>query len=136
MEPLTALVVAIATGAAVVALSAPAVAGHRPATDERAIQAQLDQMTGADRIPGAEARVRDRNGRSVTLTSGTAQVGTGRPMVGGDGRFRIASVTKSFTRGRRAAVGCPAPSSARRAGRDRCVNSCSTPAGCPTTSRS
>jgi D-alanyl-D-alanine carboxypeptidase len=43
------------------------------------------------------AQVRDRHGRSVTLMSGTAELGTGRPMVSGTGRFRIASVTKPFT---------------------------------------
>jgi D-alanyl-D-alanine carboxypeptidase len=99
IKPVTArrVVAAIATGAAVVALSAPAVAEQRPITDVRAIQAQLDLMTSANRIPGALAQIRDRHGRPVTITSGTAELGTGRPMVGGDGRFRIASVTKTFT---------------------------------------
>jgi D-alanyl-D-alanine carboxypeptidase len=88
--------VAVVVGAAVVALAGTAVAEYQPITDVRAVQAQLDQVTGAGRIPGALAQVRDRRGRSVTITSGTAELGTGRPMVGGDGRFRIASVTKSF----------------------------------------
>ncbi|HEX6357209.1 serine hydrolase domain-containing protein [Actinophytocola sp.] len=90
-------VVAIAAGASVVSLSAPAAAEHGPITDAAAVRAQLDLMTSADRIPGALAEVRDRRGRSVTLTSGTAELGTARPMVDGDGRFRIASVTKPFT---------------------------------------
>lgn len=91
------VVVAIAAGASVVAPSAPAAAEHGPITDVVAIRAQLDLMTSADRVPGALAEVRDRRGRSVTVTSGTAESGTDRPMVDGDGRFRIASVTKPFT---------------------------------------
>lgn len=91
------VVVAIAVGVSVVALSAPAAAGHGPITDAAAVRAQLDLMTSADRIPGALAEVRDRRGRSVTITSGTAELGTDRPMLDGDGRFRIASVTKPFT---------------------------------------
>jgi D-alanyl-D-alanine carboxypeptidase len=75
--------------------SAPALAETKPSTDE--VLAQLELMTTVDRVPGALAQVSDRRGRSVTITSGTAELGTGRPMVSGAGRFRIASVTKSFT---------------------------------------
>ncbi len=84
---------------AVVAVAAVAATAGAPGpiTDVAAVQAQLDLITGADRVPGALAEVRDRRGRSVTITSGTAEVGTDRPMVDGDGRFRIASVTKPFT---------------------------------------
>lgn len=89
--------VAAVVGAAVVASSAPASAEHRAITDVRAVQSQLDLVTGTGRIPGALAGVRDRSGESITITSGTAELGTGRPMVGAAGRFRIASVTKSFT---------------------------------------
>ncbi|NUW41148.1 serine hydrolase domain-containing protein [Nonomuraea rhodomycinica] len=46
-------------------------------------------------MAGAVLSVRERDGRSTTWTSGTARRGTGAPMVGGDGRFRAASVTKS-----------------------------------------
>jgi D-alanyl-D-alanine carboxypeptidase len=99
IKPLTArrVVVAIAVGASVVASSAPAAAERGPITDVAAVRAQLDLMTSADRIPGALAEVRDRRGGSVTITSGTAELGTDRAMVDGDGRFRIASVTKPFT---------------------------------------
>ncbi|WP_268997741.1 serine hydrolase domain-containing protein [Saccharothrix luteola] len=79
------------------ASSAPATAERAPITDVAAIRAQLDLMTGADRVPGAPAEVRDRRGGSVTVTSGTAESGTGRPMVDGRGRFRIAGATKTFT---------------------------------------
>ena len=89
-----AVVAVIGLTTAIVA-SSPAAAQRRPATG--AVQAELDLLTSVDRIPGALAQVRDRHGRSVTLTSGTAELGTGRPMVSGTGRFRIASVTKSFT---------------------------------------
>jgi D-alanyl-D-alanine carboxypeptidase len=90
--------VALAAACAVVlASSAPAAAERGPVIDTEAIRAQLDLITSADRVPGALAEVRDRRGRPVTVTSGTAEPGTGRPMVGGAGRFRIASVTKPFT---------------------------------------
>lgn len=95
--PVRRAVVAIAAGALVVTLSVPSAAEHRPVTDVAAVQAQLDLVTSTDRVPGALAEVRDRRGRSVTVTSGTAELGTDRPMVDGDGRFRIASVTKPFT---------------------------------------
>ncbi|WP_436762050.1 serine hydrolase domain-containing protein [Streptosporangium sp. V21-05] len=58
------------------------------------LQARLDRLTGADGLPGALAHIRDRDGRSVTAVSGTAERGTGRPMVGAGGRFRIGSMTK------------------------------------------
>jgi D-alanyl-D-alanine carboxypeptidase len=60
------------------------------------IQPELDTLTSAERIPGALAQVRDRYGRTTTLTSGTAELNTGRPMVGPRADFRIASVTKPF----------------------------------------
>src|SRR2546421_11352871 len=90
--------VAVAVGAvaaAAVAPPAPAAAERRPLTN--AVRAQLDLLTSVDRVPGALAQVRDRDGRSVTVTSGTAELGTSRPMVTSVGRFRIASVTKPFT---------------------------------------
>jgi len=87
--------VAVAALATTIVASSPAAAEHHPATG--AVQAELDLLTTVDRVPGALAQVRDRHGRSVTITSGTAELGTGRPMVSGTGRFRIASVTKPFT---------------------------------------
>ena len=90
-------VVAVVAAASVLALSAPAAAERGPITDPAAVRAQLDLLTSADRVPGALAEVRDRHGTSITVTSGTAELGTGRPMVDGAARFRIASVTKPFT---------------------------------------
>jgi D-alanyl-D-alanine carboxypeptidase len=87
--------VAVAAFTATVVAWSPAAADRYPATG--AVQAELDLLTGVDRVPGALALVRDRHGRSVTITSGTAELGSGRPMVSGAGRFRIASVTKPLT---------------------------------------
>jgi D-alanyl-D-alanine carboxypeptidase len=87
-------VAALTTTITIVA-SLPAAAERDPAAG--AVQAELDLLTSVDRVPGALAQVRDRHGRSVTITSGTAELGTGRAMVSGAGRFRIASVTKPFT---------------------------------------
>ncbi|MER6944228.1 serine hydrolase domain-containing protein [Nonomuraea sp. NPDC000554] len=83
-----------AAAAAVVLLGAasPAMAAAVP---DRGVQAQVDRLTKQDGLAGAVLSVRDRNGHTTTWTSGTAQRGTGRPMVGADGRFRAASVTKS-----------------------------------------
>ena len=89
-----ATVAAVALTTAIVG-SSPAAAQRHPAAG--AVQAELDLLTNVDRIPGALAQVRDRGGRSATFTSGTAELGTGRPMVSGTARFRIASVTKTFT---------------------------------------
>jgi D-alanyl-D-alanine carboxypeptidase len=79
----------------VIAASSSAAAEGHPATG--AVRTELDLLTSVDRVPGALAQLTDRRGRSVTITSGTAELGTGRPMVSGTGRFRIASVTKPFT---------------------------------------
>jgi D-alanyl-D-alanine carboxypeptidase len=87
--------VAVAALTTTIIASSPASAEHFP--DTGAVQAELDLLTSVDRVPGALAQVRDRHGRSVTLNSGTAELDTGRPMVSGTGRFRIASVTKPFT---------------------------------------
>ncbi|MET9556264.1 serine hydrolase domain-containing protein [Streptomyces sp. NPDC006645] len=57
-----------------------------------AVQRQLDLLVERDGVPGALAYV---NGR--TYTAGTAEIGTGRPMVDADARFRLASDTKAFT---------------------------------------
>ncbi|WP_063784302.1 serine hydrolase domain-containing protein, partial [Streptomyces sp. SBT349] len=74
-----------------------AAAKQGPAGGTDAVRRHLDSLTGTDGIPGALARIRDGDRRAITLTSGTAELGTGRPMVGGDGRYRVGSVTKSFT---------------------------------------
>ena len=87
--------VAVVVLTAISTASSPAAAEPRPSTG--VVQAELDLLTSVNRIPGALAQLRDRRGRSVTITSGTAELGTGRPMVSDAGRFRIASVTKPFT---------------------------------------
>ncbi|WP_327589591.1 beta-lactamase family protein [Nonomuraea sp. NBC_00507] len=86
----------LATAAAAVVLlgtASPTIAAT--VTADRSVQAQVDRLTKEDGLAGAVLSVRDRNGRTTTWTSGTAQRGTGKPMVGADGRFRAASVTKS-----------------------------------------
>ncbi|MEU4534063.1 serine hydrolase domain-containing protein [Streptosporangium sp. NPDC023825] len=95
------LATAVAGALALSALSAPsflpgpASARAEPETPHPgSLQARLDRLTGADGLPGALAHVRDRHGRAVTTVSGTAERGTGRPMIGAGGRFRIGSVTK------------------------------------------
>ncbi|GII57945.1 peptidase [Planotetraspora thailandica] len=60
------------------------------------LQQRLDRLTRIDGLPGAIVHVTDQRGRTVTVTSGTAELGTGRRMVGPDARFRIASVSKPF----------------------------------------
>ncbi|MFI7152200.1 serine hydrolase domain-containing protein [Nonomuraea sp. NPDC050022] len=82
-----------AAAAAVVLLSAASPAMAAVATTE-GVQQQVDRLTKQDGLTGAVVSVRDANGRTSTWTSGTAQRGTGKPMVGADGRFRVASVTK------------------------------------------
>ncbi|MEV8403858.1 serine hydrolase domain-containing protein [Streptomyces niveus] len=76
---------------ALIATAAPAAAA-RDARPGGAVQRQLDLLVERDGVPGALAYV---NGR--TYTAGTAEVGTGRPMVDADARFRLASDTKAFT---------------------------------------
>ncbi|GAA4009307.1 serine hydrolase domain-containing protein [Allokutzneria multivorans] len=83
-----ALAVVLLLGTTAPALAAP------PGLAE--VQRNLDLLTTADGVPGALAHVRDGDGRERTLTSGTAQIGTGRPMTGARDTFRIASVTKPF----------------------------------------
>ncbi|MFD4701527.1 serine hydrolase [Streptomyces niveus] len=85
-------VVALAPPApALIATAAPA-ATARDARPGGAVQRQLDLLVERDGVPGALAYV---NGR--TYTAGTAEVGTGRPMVDAEARFRLAGDTKAFT---------------------------------------
>ncbi|WP_214415400.1 serine hydrolase domain-containing protein [Sphaerisporangium fuscum] len=90
-----------AAAAAVVLLGAAAspvaAASSVSAGAHESVQRQLDRLTTQDGLTGAVLSVRERDGRTRTWTSGTAERGTGKPMVGGDGRFRTASVTKSVT---------------------------------------
>ncbi|MDF2708550.1 MAG: hypothetical protein K0R62_4202 [Nonomuraea muscovyensis] len=83
------LLAALVAGALVVTPVAPALADSAPS-----VQSRLDRLTTQDGMPGALSQVRDAGGRTVTVRSGTAERGTGKPMVGPDARFRIASMTK------------------------------------------
>lgn len=84
------LATALAGSLALAALPVvPALAG----TPHQDLQAQVDGLVG---VGGALAHVRDAKGTSLTVVSGTAERGTGRPMVSADGSFRVASVTKTI----------------------------------------
>ncbi|MFC4122923.1 serine hydrolase domain-containing protein [Nonomuraea zeae] len=86
------LAAGIAT-AALAGVASPALAAADSRPD--AVRRQADRLTGQDGLTGAVIAVRDRRGHETTWSSGTAERGTGRPMVGADGRMRAASVTKS-----------------------------------------
>ncbi|MEW2615823.1 serine hydrolase domain-containing protein [Streptomyces sp. NPDC047880] len=64
--------------------------GGRRKTDR--VQRQLDLLVGRDDVPGALAY----DGRT-TWPAGVSDLDTRSPMLGADGRFRLASDTKSFT---------------------------------------
>src|SRR5688572_23963476 len=64
--------------------------------DAAALQAALDVLTREDAAPGAVVDVR-ASSQSLTLVSGTAELGSELPMVGADGRYRVGSVTKAVT---------------------------------------
>ncbi|NYV78923.1 serine hydrolase, partial [Streptomyces sp. UH6] len=70
--------------------------GRRAGGGPDAVRRELTALVDGTGVPGAVAHT-GHGRRSGTYTAGTAELGTGRPMVGADGRFRIASVTKSFT---------------------------------------
>ncbi len=57
-------------------------------------QSRLDLLTAEDGMAGALSQVRSPVGATVTRRSGTAERGTGKPMIGPEGRFRIASASK------------------------------------------
>lgn len=96
---LVAAVLAAATvlhAATPVSALGPAVSGGS-SPDTRTMQRMLDALTRDGRFPGALAHRRDSRGKTTTLRSGTAELGTGRPMVGAQARLRVASTTKIFT---------------------------------------
>lgn len=80
---------AIAAGSLILALAPPALAAA-PIT----LQTRLDRLTAGKGTPGALATVREPDGAASVTRSGTAEVGTDKPMIGPEGRFRIASMTK------------------------------------------
>ncbi|MGI5499146.1 serine hydrolase domain-containing protein [Lentzea sp. CA-135723] len=58
------------------------------------VQSELDGLTSAGGVPGAEALLRDQ-GQVRTSTSGVANLADRTPMIS-DGRIRAGSITKSF----------------------------------------
>ncbi|GGR86672.1 D-alanyl-D-alanine carboxypeptidase [Streptomyces aureoverticillatus] len=83
-----------ATATAVPAAESTAGESAHHADDAR-LRALLHRLTTVDGAPGALAEVRDRH-RSKVLTSGVADVDSHAP-VHRDSRFRIGSMTKTFT---------------------------------------
>ncbi|TDC80178.1 serine hydrolase domain-containing protein [Streptomyces hainanensis] len=76
--------------ATLVGVAAPVAAAGGRDTDP--VREQVDRLVEQDGVPGALAFTGD-----ATYRAGTAESGTDRPMVGADGRVRIASNSKSFT---------------------------------------
>ncbi|NRQ36726.1 beta-lactamase family protein [Nonomuraea sp. NN258] len=96
MKKVTACLVTGALALAVLAPVAPAFAATDPsvASDASGLQSRLDRLTSEDGMAGALGHVRDADGVTTTLASGTSDRSTGAPMVGPEGRFRVASMTK------------------------------------------
>ncbi|MBB4912149.1 serine hydrolase domain-containing protein [Actinophytocola algeriensis] len=92
MRRLTAI--AVVTSAAVAVLAAPAAADTRPPLDPAALAAAISGLPNEE-ASGALLQVRGDDGR-WRGTSGVANVHTGQ-RVPADGRFRIGSMTKTFT---------------------------------------
>ncbi|NUS05201.1 MAG: beta-lactamase family protein [Nonomuraea sp.] len=88
---MTKLLAAAVAGCLVLTPVAPAfaAAGGTPSP-----QSRLDLLTTEDGMAGALSQARSPGGAAVTRRSGTAERGTGKPMIGPQGRFRIASGSK------------------------------------------
>ncbi|SDL82703.1 serine hydrolase domain-containing protein [Nonomuraea jiangxiensis] len=87
---MTKLLAAAVAACLIIAPVAPAfAAAARPSP-----QSSLDRLTTEDGLAGGLSQVRSRGGTRVTWRSGTAERGTGQPMIGPEGRFRIASMSK------------------------------------------
>ncbi|MFG3437871.1 serine hydrolase domain-containing protein [Nonomuraea sp. NPDC047897] len=84
------LLPALVAGSLILAPAVPAFAD----ASAPSVKSRLDVLTTRDGMPGALSHVRASDGRTVTVKSGTAERGTGRPMIGPRGRLRIASMTK------------------------------------------
>ncbi|MBT2231213.1 serine hydrolase [Nonomuraea sp. NEAU-A123] len=83
------LLAAAVASCLVLAPVAPAFAAATPSP-----QSRLDLLTTEDGMAGALSQMRSPGGASVTRRSGTAERGTGKAMIGPQGRFRIASGSK------------------------------------------
>jgi D-alanyl-D-alanine carboxypeptidase len=82
--------------AAGLVFAAPATATPEGCGGHRDIQLALDELTGTHGLPGAAIQVSGPGGCRWVGTSGVANLATGEPMMPRP-RFRIVSVTKSFT---------------------------------------
>jgi D-alanyl-D-alanine carboxypeptidase len=69
--------------------AAPALAAAGP------VQQALDVVTAKDGVPGAEAVIRDADGHTTAVRSGTGDLSTGQPFPV-NGEFRAGSITKTF----------------------------------------
>ncbi|MGW4378293.1 serine hydrolase domain-containing protein [Kitasatospora sp. NPDC004531] len=85
----TALAAAVVAGVLV-----PGAASAAPRPD--VVQQRLDALVKDDKVPGALATVKDRDGRTRTYTSGVGDLST-KAKVPVDGQVRIGSNTKPFT---------------------------------------
>ena len=79
-----------------VVVTTPAAATPAGCGDHRAVQHALDELTGTHGLPGAAIQITEPGHCRWVGTSGVADLTTGEPMMRRP-RFRIASVTKSFT---------------------------------------
>ncbi|MEV0234170.1 serine hydrolase domain-containing protein [Nonomuraea sp. NPDC050786] len=87
---MTKLLAAAVAGSLILAPVAPAFATAATPSP----QSRLDLLTTEDGMAGALSQVRSPGGATVTRRSGTAERDTGQPMIGPEGRFRIASMSK------------------------------------------
>ncbi|MFJ9777081.1 serine hydrolase domain-containing protein [Kitasatospora sp. NPDC101157] len=86
---------ALAAGmTAVMTAHLPGATAAGPADDRSRLRHDADAITALG-VTGVQARLVTPDGRTVTATSGVADLTTRRP-VPADGHFRIASVTKAF----------------------------------------
>lgn len=89
-----AVLAGILTATAVPVAGAAQATGHAP---DR-VRFQVDALVARDAVPGALVHRSGGAGRGDrTWTAGTAEVGSGRPMVGARASVRLASDTKPFT---------------------------------------
>ncbi|MFD7450507.1 serine hydrolase domain-containing protein [Kitasatospora sp. NPDC059827] len=86
--------VSAAVLAGALATTLPAAATARPYDDRSLLRRDAAALTALG-VTGVQARLVTADGRTVTATSGVADVTTGQP-VSPDGHFRIASATKAF----------------------------------------
>ncbi|MCP2343927.1 serine hydrolase domain-containing protein [Nonomuraea roseoviolacea] len=87
---MTKLIAGVVAGCVALTPVTPAFAAAAPPSP----QSRLDLLTTEDGMAGALGQVRSPGGATATWRSGTAERGTGKPMIGPQGRFRIASGSK------------------------------------------